>query len=395
MRSLLPLLALGVLVGCSGADGGDDPTADPTDSATGSETSSEDTGTPGTDAVVEDSTSTDAKSDTPPGGLPVGCSLKATADLNLRSGPSTSSAVLHVIPSGDTVTLLASLPTTGFFNVSHGGASGWASTTYLDTSACTSSGTDAGGDAASAIATIESMAASSECAAYSWKDRGSAPKGYIEGVSLVFARAVCAPTRSDVLIVSKAKTTDGVHDALAWYATTFSGLSMSNDVAGVDTLRHTYTLLMGLGMRESSGQHCCGRDTSATNTSSDAAEAGAWQTSWDSHTLDAELPKIFARYRTSDASCFRSTFEKGVTCSSADWKNWGTGVDGVDFQKRQKECPTLAAEYAAVMLRISGGSSGHYGPLRTKAAEVRPECDALLKKVQTLVETTPALCAGL
>ncbi len=126
-----------------------------------------------------------------------------------------------------------------------------------------------------------------------------------------------------------------------------------------------------------------------------AAEAGAWQTSWDSRGLNAELPKIFATYRTSDLGCLRSTFEKGVTCGASDWKNWGTGVDGLDFQRRQKECPAMAAEYAAVMLRVSGGSVGHYGPLRTRAAEVRPECDAMLKKVQALVVAEPALCAAL
>lgn len=390
MRRPLPssLLALAVLSGCSGSDeAGADPASDPTTTLDAGAT---------TDAVQEDVVAiADASPDTSPGGLPVGCSLRATADLNLRAGPSTSDPVLHVIPNGDTVALLAPTPTSGFYNVSHAGASGWASAMYLDTSACTSAAPDASFDGGAAIATIESLAGSSACASYSWKDRGTAPKGYIEGVALVFARAVCAPTRADVAIVSKARTSDEVYDALAWYQTTFAALGMSNDTAGVDTLRHTYTLLLGLGMRESSGEHCCGRDASATNTSSDSAEAGAWQTSWDSHTMNGELPKIFARYRTSDDSCFRSTFEKGVTCSAADWKNWGTGLDGLDFQRRQKECPTLAAEYAAVMLRVDGGKVGHYGPLRTKAAEVRPECDAMLQKVQTLVTANPASCAAL
>lgn len=55
----------------------------------------------------------------------------------------------------------------------------------------------------------------------------------------------------------------------------------------------------------------------------------------------------------------------------------------------------MAAEYAAVMLRVDGGSVGHYGPLRTKTAEIRPECDAMLQQVQALVASTPSICAGL
>ena len=38
---------------------------------------------------------------------------------------------------------------------------------------------------------------------------------------------------------------------------------------------------LGLGMRESSGQYCCGRDTSEDNTTADTAEAGLFQMSWN------------------------------------------------------------------------------------------------------------------
>src|SRR6185369_1058975 len=40
----------------------------------------------------------------------VGAGLKTTSDLNLRTGPSTSDSVLHVIPSGDVVTVVQSAP---------------------------------------------------------------------------------------------------------------------------------------------------------------------------------------------------------------------------------------------------------------------------------------------
>src|SRR5690349_13042061 len=68
------------------------------------------------------------------------------------------------------------------------------------------------------VADIDAIALASSCYKYAWKDRGQAPKGYMKGVAETFARAVCNPTRSDVVLTSKPKTTDDVHDALSWYA---------------------------------------------------------------------------------------------------------------------------------------------------------------------------------
>jgi hypothetical protein len=220
------------------------------------------------------------------------------------------------------------------------------------------------------------------------------PRGYVKGVALSFARGVCHPSRTDIARVSSPKTTNTQRDALAWYSAEFAALNLSNAVAGLDTFRHTYTLLVGLGMRESSGEHCTGRDTSATNTTSDSAEAGAWQTSYDSHTASPELPTLFSAYRSSTDGCFSTTYAEGVTCSTANWQNWGTG-DGLVFQRLEKECPGFAADYAAVMLRVQGGSLGHYGPLRTKAAEIRPECDLMLQGVQGIVAAHPEVCSVL
>jgi hypothetical protein len=72
-----------------------------------------------------------------------------------------------------------------------------------------------------------------------------------------------------------AKTNSGKDsvDALSWYNSNFKGIGLTNE-GGPDTLRDLYLLALGLGMRESSGQYCEGRDTSATNTDSATAEAG-------------------------------------------------------------------------------------------------------------------------
>lgn len=256
------------------------------------------------------------------------------------------------------------------------------------------SGGGAAGGGSAGLAAIDAAAVGSACYRYQWLNRGQMPRGFIKGVARTWARALCDPTRADLAVVSQAQTTDTVHDALAWYQAQFSAVGMSNAQAGVDTLRHVYVLLLGLGMRESSGEHCVGRDMSATNTTASTAEAGAWQTSYNSHVFHTQLDVLIARYATDNTHCHLSTFAEGVTCSAANWQNWGTGP-GFEFQKREKECPVFAGEYAAVMMRVSGGSGGHYGPLRTRAAEIRPECDAMLQQVQRLVAADPSVCSAL
>lgn len=244
------------------------------------------------------------------------------------------------------------------------------------------------------LTAIDATAVGSACYRYQWANRGQMPRGFIKGVARTWARALCDPTRSELAVVSQAQTTDGVHDALAWYSTQFTTAGLSNAQSGTDTLRHIYVLLLGLGMRESSGEHCVGRDTSATNTTASTAEAGAWQTSYNSHVIHPQLDVIIARFLTDDTHCHLTTFAEGVTCNAANWQNWGTGP-GLDFQRREKDCPVFAAEYAAVMMRVSGGSGGHYGPLRTRAAEIRPECDTMLQQVQQLVMANPSVCSSL
>lgn len=62
----------------------------------------------------------------------VGTQLKTTSDLNLRAGPSTADAVIHVIPSGAIVTLAQSAPSSGWYKINHNGSIGWSSGTYLE-----------------------------------------------------------------------------------------------------------------------------------------------------------------------------------------------------------------------------------------------------------------------
>lgn len=319
--------------------------------------------------------------------LEAGTVIVATGNVNLRSGPAKTFPVVDVVASGQRATVLRT-STENYLEVSLSGTRGWTHRAYYDV-------VSRPGNAATTLAAIDTAAASSACFRYQWANRGQMPRGFIKGVARDFARSVCEPTRADVVVASRARTSDSTSDALAWFNGTFTAAGMTNDRAGVDTLRHVYVLLLGLGMRESSGEHCVGRDASASNVSSESAEAGAWQTSYDSRGAHPQLVTLFNAFRSDSSHCQRATFAEGVTCSAANWKNWGTGADGLLFQKLEKECPAFAAEYAAVMLRVNGGSRGHYGPLRTRAAEVRPECDSMLKTVQRLVETDASVCGAL
>jgi hypothetical protein len=190
--------------------------------------------------------------------------------------------------------------------------------------------------------------------------------------------------------MAKAKTADAERDAMAWYSEIFGAAGMNNDIAGVDTLRHLFVLLIGLGMRESSGKHCEGRDRSASNTTAETAEAGLFQTSFNARSASPLLPQLFAHY-LAHPNGFIEVFREGVHCPDASLENFGSG-DGKEFQRLSKECPAFAAEFAAVGLRHI---RKHWGPINTKAAEVRPECDEMLRQVQDAVDASPAICVEL
>jgi hypothetical protein len=224
-------------------------------------------------------------------------------------------------------------------------------------------------------------------------------------VTLVFARAICQPQRSDVQVVSApVDTSPGNDDALAVYQARFQAAGMRNDTAGVDTLRHSYALLMGLGMMESSGKYCEGRDVSECFTTADSAEAGLFQTSFGAGRFSPVLPELFQSYSADQSRCLLQVFQGSITCRivkshnpqcpSATSDVAGTGP-GADWQKLAKSCPAFATEYGAVVLRKHGGLRGEFNPIRKRQAEVLPACDSMLQKAQTYVEQHPEVCSAL
>lgn len=253
---------------------------------------------------------------------------------------------------------------------------------------------------------LRSIVSGSQCAGHSWKiGRGIAPQSYIQGVALVFARAVCQPNRADVRVVSAPVDTSArSDDALAVYKDRFAAAGMRNDTAGVDTLRHSYVLLLGLGMMESSGKFCEGRDVSQCFAAADTAEAGLFQTSFGVRTSSPVLPEMFQRYSADRSGCLLETFKGSISCPirrshnrhcpSATSDVAGSGP-GADWQRLTKTCPAFATEYAAVVLRKHGGPRGEFNPIRKREAELFPPCDAMLKQIQAHVEQHPEVCSAL
>ena len=116
------------------------------------------------------------------------------------------------------------------------------------------------------------------------------------------------------------------------------------------------------------------------------------------------LNGLFKNYSADQSGCLLGVFQGSITCKirkshnrrcpSATSDVTGTGP-GADWQRLTKACPAFATEYAAVVLRTSGGQCGEFGPLRKKKAEVRSECDSMLSKVQALVHANPKICSSL
>jgi hypothetical protein len=140
--------------------------------------------------------------------------------------------------------------------------------------------------------------------------------------------------------------------------------------------------MLGLGMRESSGKHCEGRDRSAHNTSAETAEAGLFQTSFNARRASLLLPKLFNEFASQPTPSYLDVFKEGARCKDSNLENFGDG-DGREFQKLSKDCPFFAVEFAAIGLR---NIRKHWGPINRRDAEVKADADAMFKEVQKLVD---------
>lgn len=303
--------------------------------------------------------------------------FKVTASsLNVRQVPSLDGAILGALAKDKIVEYLDTSQDQKWLKVSSGTLVGWSSRKYL--------APFTRNDLLAPFDHIIQIASTSIIASYRWADRGIAPRGYTKGMALVFARVYCRllEGKDSAVEMAKANTAKSSTDALSHYASQFYELGMSNDASGVDTLRHLFVLLLGLGMRESSGRWCEGRDRAAHNTTSDTAEAGLFQTSWNAHSAHPLLLQLFKDYQTDPVS-FLDVFKEGIKVQPHDMENFGSG-DGLKFQRMSKECPVFAAEFAAIGLR---NCRSHWGPINRRQVELRIEADSMFLDVQRAIDS--------
>jgi putative peptidoglycan binding protein len=231
---------------------------------------------------------------------------------------------------------------------------------------------------------ICTVARNSPISIYSWRDRGVAPSGYINGMAVAFATDYLRWINEDPIMdfMAHANTGDDDKDALSWYNSDFAELGMHNTKDGVDTLRHLYVLMLGLGMRESSGRHCEGRDMSADNVSSETAEAGLFQMSWNAANSNTDMVVLQDSYSlAAPEQGYMDIFSVNVECDASDWGCYGTGR-GLAYQEMAKAFPLFACETAALGLRVL---RQHWGPINRKEVEILSEADDMFQEVQDII----------
>ena len=125
---------------------------------------------------------------------------------------------------------------------------------------------------------------------------------------------------------------------------------------------------------------------SADNVTSDTAEAGLYQTSYNAHSSSNMFDQVMCEYRAGagrdNPQGWLDVFKEGVECDSGDCQNYGDGW-GWKFQDLCKQRPAFAVETCALTLR---NLCNHYGPIVRLEAELRPEADAILQQIQDYVD---------
>jgi hypothetical protein len=229
---------------------------------------------------------------------------------------------------------------------------------------------------------IDALVEGSDVDDISWPDRGQAPDGYIAGMAKTFALAVTLykDGNAAVKIMAQAETGNDDKDALTWYHDEFAEHDMDNSRDGLATLRHLFVMMVGLGMRESSGNHWEGRDQSASNVESDTAEASLFQTSWNISNCSDTIEDLLFEYWV-DPNGFRPTFTRGLYPTASQLDCYGTG-DGARYQWLSRFSPAFHALVTGVGMRLL---RAHWGPIGRKEVDIDSDVDELLVEVQRLV----------
>jgi hypothetical protein len=229
------------------------------------------------------------------------------------------------------------------------------------------------------------LARNSDLAEVGWRDRGKAPTGYVQGMALVYHSVFNRRLTDDVVKPMGASLGSSDKDALAWLEEEIDDAGWPLGSAD-ERLRALFAVLIGLGMRESSGRFCEGRDMSASNTSADTAEAGLFQTSWNANGANSQMRALFDRWGSEDSSQgMRMEFTVGVTGSDSEWSCYGSG-NGAMYQAMSKTYPQFHAEFTAIGLRYL---RQHWGPINRREVELRQEAYELLVDLENIDAIEP------
>ena len=227
---------------------------------------------------------------------------------------------------------------------------------------------------------IDDLASRSKCSEFRFDhydgEKIVPPKNYLKGLLYSYAQAACKndPIINDILSLP-AKSADS-----------FASYKIDSNLA------NAYALVLGLGLWESSGHAWEGIDVSCkrpNKITSDTAEAGAWQTSWDSNSVSGS--KLNAFFNSWKGFCFTKEYYEGVNTSSLNVVNNGPESEiGFMFQEKSKACPAFASEYTALVVKLSGQE--HYWPLKQHKAQFIPACKNMFESVQKLIQADPEIC---
>jgi uncharacterized protein (TIGR02594 family) len=236
------------------------------------------------------------------------------------------------------------------------------------------------------VDTIANLARSSAIAQYSWDDRGRSPVGYVVGMALSYAVAVTRLNNEEAAFkdMAQADRGDPDEDVLSWYEDELEDMEWDTSENGVETLRALFAIMIGLGMRESSGRYCEGRDMSASNVSSDTAEAGLFQTSWNIRSCSANIGPLLDDF-WADPNGFLDQFREGVSPSGSDLSGYGS-PEGATYQFLSKYAPAFHVYVTALGLRHL---RQHWGPINRNEVELVEEAYALLSQIEEELETEP------
>jgi hypothetical protein len=293
-------------------------------------------------------------------------------------------------------------------------------------------------EAAFGLDELISHANSTQCATTKVPGRGVYPDGWFNGMVLAFARSACrgmtgtsvdtfyssmvesvspddALGRLTKTNVSKQTYTKPYNKELARYSAAnhpsgknqlylpvYKGLDLDTESKRLEVL---YSLLLTLGMRESSGGKDNGIDRNASyykkcmQNTPEQCEAGSLQASQNSSTsakMKGLFPSFASQYWNAlstdyEAACGWSEFNEGISAREEDPDmREGTLRKAAnkyqDFRNLMIGCPIANVEYNAVLLRKT---YAHHGPIKRFEAPLFGDCIDMFAGIHDLIKEHP------